>query len=174
MSGAFKSWCRCSGNQIKPLGFIRPTWHWALGCFISALPWKVCRVRLVLEECLALPGAVGTAGKFTCLGCFLAGKVLPSGHKKRSKMPKTQTFWFSVPYYHSLQILTSRINVNQLSVFRCWFLFIFYWKIQGICFLCDENSLCFILGAHKSFETGYIHPRKHYLFTPGASLVCPC
>lgn len=27
----------------------------------------------------------------------------------------------------------------------------------------DENSLCFILGARKSFETGYIHPHKHYL-----------
>lgn len=37
-----------------------------------------------------------------------------------------------------------------------------------------ENSLCFILGAHKSFETGYIHPHKHYLSFPRGRVVCLC
>lgn len=37
-----------------------------------------------------------------------------------------------------------------------------------------EDSLCFILGAHKSFETGYIHAQEHYLSMPRASVLCPC
>lgn len=141
MWGAFKSWWSWNGNQIKLCGFTWPTCHWALRCFIYVLPWKVCRVKPVLEGCLALPGAVGTVGMFVCMGCSMAWSVLLPGHKKRSKISKAQTLCFSVSYCHSLQILTPRINFNQIQCYFVNFFLYFTEKYREYIFFVKRFNL---------------------------------